>query len=266
MQKNTQKNLLVIMERLRVQGVELEEMEQLAFAVESTKVPAHKKAIQILLRNWNRIRGEIQESKTLVTLLNRARKEGKESLSLDDREFVQQQLRDFFRIFPASIIAGANAILPIPGTSLITPMILQKLNLLPSKWREAHMLTTLQKAHKQLQEQGREKDRKVLFELESELSEQAKKREECDLLLVWDTNKNGVWDEEELLLYQEERTKTQDLYISSKEERVWFVLHEGLVFGPTNLIDISEDLDVLICYQSKTQWVRFQDIISAATC
>jgi hypothetical protein len=261
MKKTAEKDLLKIMKRLHMQGVEIEEMEQLAFAMESTKVPVHKKAMQFLLRNWNRIRGEVQESKTLVTLLNRARKEGKESLSLDERVFVQQQLKDFFRIFPASIIASANAILPIPGTSFITPMILQKLNLLPSKWREAHMLTALQKAHKKLQEQGREKEIKILIELETELNEQAKEREECDLLLVWDTNKNGIWDEEELLYYQRELTKTQNLYLSSKEERAWFVLHEGLVFGPTHLIGISEDLDVLICYQSKTQWVRYQDII-----
>ena len=52
----------------------------------------------------------------------------------------KSQLSNLFRLVPAGLIAAANAVLPIPGTSMLTPMLLKKAKLLPSRWREAHML------------------------------------------------------------------------------------------------------------------------------
>ena len=262
MGKKMEEKLLKIINRLRAQGVETEELEHLALAVESTKLPIHKKAARLLIRNWNRIRGEVKESKDLILLLNRARKEGKESLNDHERIFMKQQIKDFFRIFPATIIAGTNAVLPIPGTSLITPLILKKLNLLPSRWREAHMLNTLQQAHKNLKAQGDKNDLNILSEIEIELKQQAQQRQECDLLIVWDTNKNGTWDCEEIEAYENELSKTLELYHQSKEKRSWFVLHEGLVFGPTTLTHVSAELDALIRYENKTQWIGYQDLLT----
>lgn len=262
MDQSTEEKLRLLCAKLKEQGIEIEEMSHLTLAVESTKIPLHKKAIHIFIQNWKRVRGEVKESKELIALINRARKEGKESLREDERLFIRQQLKDFFRVFPASIIAGANAILPIPGTSFITPYLLKKLNLLPSRWREAHMLKTLQEAHQKLKEEGRTKELTLLSQIETELEEQAQQRQECDLLVVWDANQNGIWDKEEELAYREELTKTLSIYNTSKEERSWFVLHEGLIFGPTALCAASDTLDGLIRYQDKTKWVRYQDLLS----
>ena len=262
MDQSTEEKLHMLCIQLKEQGVEIEELAHLTLAVESTKIPIHKKAVNIFIQNWKRVRGELRESKELIKLLNQARKNGKETLREDERLFIRQQLKDFFRVFPASIIAGANAVLPIPGTSLITPILLKKLNLLPSRWREAHMLKTLQEAHQKLKEQGKTKELALLSQIESELEEQAQQRQECDLLIVWDANKNGIWDEEEKQTYQEELKKTRTIYQEAKDERSWFVLQEGLIFGPTALRAVSGTLDALIRFQDKTQWVRYQDMLA----
>lgn len=261
MEQSTEDKLHILCEQLKEQGIEIEEISHLTLAIESTKIPIHKKAIQVLIRNWRRVRGELKESRKFIALINRARKNGKECLNREEQLFIRQQLGDFFRVFPASILAGANAILPIPGTSVVTPYLLKKLNLLPSRWREAHMLTTLQKAHQKLKDQGRNEELVLLSQIQTELEEQAHQRQKCDLLVVWDTNQNGIWDEEEKQAYQEELYKTLAIYQSSKDERSWFVLHEGLIFGPTTLSCVSNTLDGLIRYQNKTQWVRYQDML-----
>lgn len=261
MKQSTEEKLSLLCKNLQEQGIEIEEISHLTLAVQATKIPLYKKAIRIFVHNWKRVRGEVKESKELVRLINQAVKQGKNNLSTEERQFIQEQLSDFFRIFPASIIAGANAILPIPGTSFITPFILRKLNLLPSRWREAHMLHTLQKAHQQLKDRGRTKDLNLLSQIESELKKQAHQRQECDLLIVWDANQNGIWDEEEKQAYQKELTKTRAIYQTSKDERSWFILHEGLIFGPTTLSDVSVTLNALVRYGDQTQWVHYQDMV-----
>ena len=124
------------------------------------------------------------------------------------------------------------------------------------------MLKTLQKAHQKLKEQGKTKELVLLSQIESELEEQAQQRQECDLLIVWDANQNGIWDEEEKQTYQEELKKTRTIYQEAKDERSWFVLQEGLIFGPTALRAVSGTLDALIRFQDKTQWVRYQDMLA----
>ncbi|MAA78454.1 MAG: hypothetical protein CL916_04280 [Deltaproteobacteria bacterium] len=265
MERSTEEKLRILFATLKEQGVEIEEMSHLALAVESTKIPVHKKAINIFVQNWKRVRGEMKESKEFIKLIKKARKEGKDSLREDEQLFIRQQLKDFFRVFPASIIAGANAILPIPGTSFVTPFLLKKLNLLPSRWREAYMLKTLQKAHQKLKEEEKTREIALLSQIETELEEQAQQRQKCDLLIVWDANQNGVWDEEEKQAYQEELHKTSTIYQTAKDKRSWFLLHEGLIFGPTALSTVSDTLEGLIRFQDKTQWVRYQDMLNFNT-
>ena len=43
----------------------------------------------------------------------------------------------------AGILAAANSTFPVPGTGLLTPWLLQRLGLMPSRWREAHLLLQL---------------------------------------------------------------------------------------------------------------------------
>ena len=58
MDQSTEEKLHMLCIRLREQGVEIEELSHLTLAVESTKILIHKKAINIFVQNWKRVRGE----------------------------------------------------------------------------------------------------------------------------------------------------------------------------------------------------------------
>jgi hypothetical protein len=254
--------LSLLLQKLKKNGVDTHEIAHLEAAIQTTKKPLHKRALDVLKINWSRVKGEISESKRLTQLLKKSRIEGSSSLTEKEKHFVREQLIDFFRIFPASLIAGINAILPIPGTGLFTPHLLKKLGLLPSRWREANMLKTLQEAHLTLLKKGDSESLRLLEDLQDDLNQEAQQRSVCDLLAVWDRNQNGVWDEEEEAAYQEEIKRTLSIMKTSAKERSWFILHQGLVFGPSALENIPNDLEsVLVRYEEKTQWVRYQDLV-----
>lgn len=255
------KKLMLMLEQ---NNIELEEIAHLEAIVESSQKPFHKRAIDVLQNNWNRLRGEMKESTQMSSLLQKAYREGKETLSPEEKKFIQAQLHDFFRIFPATIIAGMNAVLPIPGTVLLTPLILRKLGLLPSRWREAYLLNTLQEAYEKRKKTKNIQEITLLEEISEEIHKEAEYREKCELLFVWDENNNGIWDENELQSYGEELRKTCILYADRSQEKAWFFLYEGLVFGPNRLDQFSENPEeLLVCYQNETKWVLFRDIQKA---
>ena len=180
----------------------------------------------------------------------------------EERLFAKKQLNDFFRIFPAGLITGLNAVIPIPGTSFVTPWILKKMGLLPSRWREANLLKSLQETQQKLRAQGKENLAKSLQEVHQKIEEEAEQRTVCDLLVIWDKNQNGVWDKEEEEAYLQECTKVQALYQKFADQRDWFLLQDGLVFGPSpvnRLKDPAEDL--LVRYQEQSEWVRLRDLL-----
>ena len=246
---------------LKEKGIQLDEISHLEAALKTTKQPLHKRALSILKANWNRVKGEVNESKELSRLLKKAQKEGIQSLSNEEKIIIKTQLKDFFRVFPATLVAGVNAVLPIPGTGVFTPLLLRKLGLLPSRWREAHMLKTLQEAHRKLKSQGDENSVLLLEELQRDVEDEARERTVCDLLVVWDANNNGKWDPEEVKAYQQELKRTQKYWDTDMDEKNWFLLNDGLVFGPTSFHKIPDDIEnLLIRYQDKTEWVRFSDL------
>jgi len=242
-------------------GIQLDEISHIEAALQTTKQPLHKRALSVLKANWTRVKGEVSESKELSILLRKAKREGVKSLSNEEKIIIKTQLKDFFRVFPATLVAGVNAVLPIPGTGMFTPLLLRKLGLLPSRWREAHMLKTLQAAHKKLKDQGEKKTLLLLEELQQDVEEEANKRTVCDLLVVWDANNNGIWDQEEIDAYQKELQRTQDFWDKNLDEKNWFLLHDGLVFGPISLHKVPGDIEnLLIRYQDTTEWVRYSDL------
>ena len=257
--------LLKLLKKLEENGVDTNEILHLEAAIQTTKKPMHKRAIEILKANWKRVKGEISESKRLTMLLKKSQVEGSSSLTTDEKKFVQEQLIDFFRIFPASLIAGVNAVLPIPGTGLLTPLILKKLGLLPSRWREANMLQTLQNTHLKLRSSGDTETLKLMEELQQDLDNEVEQRKVCDLLVVWDANRNGIWDENEKITYQNELIRTLPYVQTFAKERSWFILHDGLVFGPSEFGNIPKDIpSILVRFKDQTKWVDLRDLLHEA--
>ena len=247
-------------------GLQLDEVAHLEAALQVTKRPLHKRALSLLKANWNRVKGEFTESVELSALLKKARKEGKNALSDTERDIIKTQLKDFFRVFPAAIVAGVNSALPIPGTGFFTPFLLRKMGLLPSRWREAYILKTLQKAHSKLKQEGSETGVALITDLEHDIEEEAQRRNSCDLLAVWDANQNGVWDEDEIKAYQQEVQRTQTFLRKNTDRKDWFLMHNGLVFGPTSLDNLPQGLDnLLVCYQDTTQWIKATDLLATTT-
>lgn len=150
MKFNTENHLKIIIDKLQGQGVEIGYLAHIEQELISTHQPWYSKIGQTVKSNWSHVIGEISESKRMIQLLTN----GVEALSPTEKEEVKEQLSDLFRIIPAGLIATANAVLPLPGTSAFTPLLLHKAGLLPSRWREAHMLNTLQKEQTRLKQLG----------------------------------------------------------------------------------------------------------------
>lgn len=213
------------------------------------------------------LKGEVEESKELATLLKRRIASG-ESLSPEEQDQVRNQLLDVFRIVPAGVLAAVNWSLPIPGTSWFTPLLLKHLGLLPSRWREAHALSVLEKEVEHLRSIGQEKQADSLDRLITQLEEEADARDmierDAALLSHWDKNNNGVWDPEELEAYQAALHKTRLRAASQGHRKLWFFQLHGNVMGPGRLSEFSRGdqqvpLDLLVCYEG-SGWVAWHDL------
>lgn len=83
---------------------------------------------KVLVRNKDRIAEELKESKELVSLINKSRKQ---DLTPEEKEVVKKQFKDIARSVPAL------AIFMIPGGTILLPIVLKVIpDLIPSAFRE----------------------------------------------------------------------------------------------------------------------------------
>jgi hypothetical protein len=143
------------------------------------------------------------------------------------------------------------------------------MGLLPSRWREAHVLSELRKQAEKLHQAGNHQAAERLLQIEQDLEREADEREriarDTQLLTHWDENQNGVWDAPELLRYQAEVERLkQQLEINAAHKR-WFFSYQGEVFGPLRLGDIEKrgtpSASLLCCYEGKSGWVAVSDLL-----
>lgn len=213
-----------------------------------------------LKKHFTHVKGEMVESLEMTSLLRK----GVGNLNQKEKEKIRTQLLDFAKVVPAGLFAATNAILPIPFTSLLTPMLLQKMGLLPSRWKEARILHLLQEEEEMLRSRGLLQLADSLHKLHDSIEEEAYLRERhLSLLLHWDENQNGEWDEDEIQAYQAECSKTKELSQNHEHIRNWFISQNGLVFGPTTFDELpKDDPDLLVKFGIKTKWVALMDCLS----
>lgn len=216
---------------------------------------------------WRHVVGELQESREVMGLITR-RVRGEQRLSPEEVDKIRSQMLDLLRVFPAGIIAVGNAALPIPGTGIFTPWLLARLGLMPSCWREAHLLSQLQKEQQRLREAGHGQEADELEALRSALEEEAVCREvaarDAALLTHWDANRNGVWDDEERAAYRTEVERLRGAAARSATAKRWYLQYEGQVFGPYRLSELEGadvPADLLTCLDGKTGWVSLEELI-----
>ncbi len=222
-------------------------------------------------RQWQALVGELRESGELMVLITRALREGPRALSPEERDKVRAQLLDLVRVAPAGLFAAANSALPVPGTSVFTPWVLTRLGLMPTRWREAHLLAQLAREAERLREARHPGEAAEVEALAREIEAAADAREqlaqEADLLTCWDANGNGVWDDDERQAYHAELVQLRALARKKDVQRRWYLRHQGAVFGPCRLTELQragDDMPLLVCYDGKSGWVALADLLPPA--
>lgn len=267
--------LASIADELEAKGVAVDELRELSVELEILEHPpgllrrVTVRARELAAAQWQHFVGELQESREAMVLI---RERGERELTPEEREIVRDQLLDLVRLFPAGLIAALNSALPVPGTSVLTPWLLVKLGLMPSRWRESHLLDQLRRQRELLANTGHaaqaERIDEILQHLETEAEQREMIRREAVLLTHWDSNRNGVWDEDELDAYTREVTKVRNLLVTHAARKRWFFELDGEVYGAARLSDL-DDLkaaakSLLICFDGKTGWVALEHVLGDA--
>jgi hypothetical protein len=218
--------------------------------------------------HWKNVVGEVRESKEVWDILTRKLRSGEE-LTPAERDAVKSQMLDALRVVPASMLLAANWTLPVPGTSVLTPWLLKKAGLLPSRWREAHALDVLQKEAAHLRAIGHIDQADKVLQVMAELEAQAAQREaierKCALLTHWDANDNGVWDADEVDAYRVCVENTRAHRARDSHRKSWYLQHHDHVFGPVRLDELLQTEGVhegrpMVCFDG-TGWVSWADLL-----
>ena len=196
---------------LDARGVEAEALrilQQELDAVEGAPPPSlQDRMARVAKQQWERVMAEYEESKELAQLLKRRVQDGEE-LNAEESAKVREQMLDLMRMVPASLLAVGSLSIPVPGVAVVTPWMLARLGLMPSRWREAHMLERLGKEAAALRERGHVVEAGMVEKLSAVLADEADARERAahraELLSHWDANQDGKWDREERVAYAEE--------------------------------------------------------------
>ncbi len=225
------------------------------------------KAREIAKQQWGHLVGELRESREAMTLIA-ARVRGDRELSAEEQASIRAQLLDLVKVFPAGLIAAANTALPVPGTSVFTPWILCRLGLMPSRWREAHLLDRLRQQQAKLRAEGHEAEAAQLeafrIQIEHEYEEREALSTRCRVLTHWDANGNGVWDPEEREAYAAEVLRMREFAVRHASSKRWYFEYEGEVYGahPLTELDVRRGAGMLVCFDGKTGWIALTDLLA----
>jgi len=228
-----------------------------------------RKVADTLRRNWGHVVGEVRESRELVGVLKRAVTQGRSTLTDEEKADARAQIADLMRMAPASAVFLALEAIPIPGTAVLTPWVLMRTGLLPSRWREEHLLHGLRAEAQRLRDghhdaEAADVDR-VADALEAGCRQREKAAHDAALLTHWDFDGNGRWDPDESLAYDQAVGGLARLARKDGPKRRWFLQSHGHVFGPfplSELLRLDTDVDLLVCHEGQTAWVDLTDLQS----
>lgn len=250
-------------EALAASGADVAHLRPLQLELDVVEHPSalrrlSDRALKAARRQLDLALGELDDSRRVVALIA-VRVRRMQRLSPEEADEVRGQLADLLKLVPAGLIAATNYTLPIPGTSLFTPVILRRLGLLPSRWREAHLLHALQREALRLRATGRDDAALRVEALRDELALEADAREatrrEANVLTHWDANGDGVIDAQEGQAYADELERVRVLADQRAHRRAWYLFSEGEVFGPVRLSELGPAGPELVCYDGRTGWV-----------
>lgn len=273
-----EQTLTQLAERLTAEQYDAREILELQVELEALERPPSlitrmtMAAKQAAAAHWRNFVAELGESREAMGIIL-ARARGRE-ISKEDADKVRAQLLDLVRVFPAGLIAAANSAFPIPGTGIFTPWILHRLGLMPSRWRESHLLERLRMQSELLRKAGHAKEALAMDQLREQLEQECDRREQtrhsAALLTHWDANKNGRWDPDEMQRYRAELDGLRERAKRFYTRKHWFLDMEGEIYGAMRLSELVEDPEVrdhleddalLVCHDGKTGWVALPDLL-----
>ncbi len=216
-------------------------------------------------RQWRLALEEWGESRDALRLM-RERARGR-ALTPDEVDAVRGQALDLVRTVPAGVLAAASALVPLPGFMLLTPWMLRRLDLLPSRWREEALLDRLQREAHRLRESGEEAGAMHLAAVAEDLEDRSERREElaraAALRTHWDLDGDGRISDGERTAYDAEVARLVAVAASGGARRRWFLMLGGDVFGPLRWVETAApdaSLRLLVCLDGESGWVRLADV------
>lgn len=267
-------DLLALAQQLEARGADAHTLRELHMEMAALERPLgmlgrlRQRVGDLAKRNADRIRAELGESREMARIIRR--RVARQEVSEDELILVREQLFDLMRVVPAALVVATNYTLPVPGTSFLTPWMLARLGLLPTRWREARILETLQKEAARLRDAGFDDLADELGDIEQtvevEADARAQAQHDAALLTHWDANQDGIWQAEEQAAYLTEVQRLAVLAPSVGLRRRWFLQTDGRIFGPLalpSLSDLDTELELLVCYDGKSGWVDLRDLLEA---
>jgi hypothetical protein len=223
-------------------------------------------------RNWSHLVGEMEETARLVGMVRRSVSGGRVELTAEERAEARSQMADLMRVAPAAVVFLALELFPIPGTGILTPWLLLRMGLMPSRWREAHVLHGLRTEAAELRRSAHAEEAAAVERLVDAVEAGCKRRErsahEAALLTHWDFDGNGRWDPDERTAYEGALEALARVARARAAERIWVLRHSSYVFGPFRLsevMDVDTDVDLLVCTGADTPWVDLAHLLERVT-
>lgn len=205
-------------------------------------------------RQWARLLGELQDSREAAALVAIAVR-GTRALSADERDRVRAQLADLVKAFPAGLIAAVGMVAPVPGSALATPWLLDRLGLMPTRWREAHLLERVREHEAALRAAGRGAPADRVAALRAALVGEVEAREQAPAPV----HDPGHAD------YLSELGRLRGLAASEGARRRWFVAFAGQVYGPCRLREIDRTMgELLVCWSGASRWVLLRELLDSS--
>ena len=112
----------IITNKMKALGLDTSHLDEIQEELSILERPWLSKIKYSVKKHYSHLKGEMFESLEMTSLLRK----GVNNLSPKERQKIKSQLLDVAKILPAGFIAATNAILPIPFTSVLTPILLQK--------------------------------------------------------------------------------------------------------------------------------------------
>ncbi|MBO85296.1 MAG: hypothetical protein CL927_08050 [Deltaproteobacteria bacterium] len=220
-------------------------------------------------QNWGHVLGELQETASLVSTLRKSLADGRATLTEAERADLRSQLADLLRMAPAAGVFLVLELFPIPGTGLLTPWLLLRMGLLPSRWREAHVVHALQKEAAALRTAHHDTEAAAVEKLVEAVEAGCRLREaaahEATLLTHWDFNGDGEWNPNERAAYDAALEQVFQASQARAAERIWVLGHASYVFGPfrlSELLEFETDVDLLVCTGTGQPWVDLRHLMA----